>query len=97
MKIVLKRPIKVGEKGEVTELVLRERICAGDYRGLKIGGLVSAVRDWEIDDVLRIAGRLAGQPDLVMNDLGEEDLGEVINAIVSFRQASPRTSTTESP
>lgn len=97
MKLVLKRPIRVGEKGELTELVLRERICAGDYRGLKLGSLMTSPAEVSIDDFLKIAARLAGQPDLVMNDLSEEDLGAVIEAVISFRLAGQKTATTASP
>ena len=106
MKLVLKRPLKVGDKGvELTELVLRERLCAGDYRGLKLGSLMTDAKDVPVDDYLKIASRLSGQPDSVINDLCEADFAEVIAAISSFRQAGqklatdgdPKTSTTGSP
>ncbi len=96
--IKLERPLKVGEKGaELTELVLRERLCAGDYRGLKLGSLMTTVGEVSIDDYLKIASRLSGQPDTVINDLSEGDLGQVINAINSFRLAGQKTATTASP
>ncbi len=92
MKIVLQRPIKVGEKGEVTELHLRERLCAGDYRGLKLGSLMATtLAEVPVDDYLKLAARLSGQPDLVINDLSELDLAAVINAINDFRSAGQKT------
>lgn len=107
MIIKLERPLKVGEKGvEITELNLRERICAGDYRGLILGTLMaSTTAAVPVDDYLKIASRLSGQPELVINDLSEDDLAKVINAINSFRQAGQKkataddrtTSTTGSP
>jgi hypothetical protein len=106
VKISLKRPLKVGEKGaELTELNLRERLCAGDYRGLTVGGLMVAPKDWAVDDVLKVASRLSGQPDVVINDLSEEDLGQVVNALIDFRTAGkpkaalagPETATAGSP
>lgn len=100
MIIKLERPLRVGEKGaEITELVLRERLCAGDYRGLKLGSLMTTVGEVPIDDYLKIASRLSGQPDAVINDLGEADLAQVISAINDFREAShgKKTTITESP
>lgn len=98
MILKLERPLKIGEQGaQITELNLRERICAGDYRGLKLGSLMTAVGDVPVDDYLKIASRLSGQPDAVINDLGEADLAAVINAINSFRMAGQKTSTTASP
>lgn len=100
MIIKLERPLKVGTAGvELTELVLRDRICAGDYRGLKLGSLMTTVGEVPIDDYLKIASRLSGQPDAVINDLGEADLAVVISAINSFREAShgKKTTITESP
>lgn len=92
MKLVLERPLRVGDQGEqLTELVLRERICAGDYRGLKLGSLMTTPAEVPVDDYLKIAARLSGLPDVVINDLGEADLAAVINAINSFRLAGQKT------
>ena len=98
MIIKLERPLEVGEKGKtITELVLRERLCAGDYRGLKLGSLMTSIGEVPVDDYLKIASRLSGQPDVVIHDMSETDLARVINAINSFRQAGPKTETTGSP
>jgi hypothetical protein len=92
VKLVLERPLRVGDQGEqLTELVLRERICAGDYRGLKLGSLMTTPAEVPVDDYLKIAARLSGLPDVVINDLGEADLAAVINAINSFRLAGQKT------
>lgn len=91
MKLVLKRPIKVGEKAEITELVFRERVTSGDLRGIKLDALVGRVGDSTVDDYLKIAGRLCGQPEIVMNDLSEQDLGDVVDLIVSFRSGGPKS------
>lgn len=81
MKYVLKRPITVGEKGQpVTELVFREEVVAGDLRGIKLGDMGQLFTD----DVLKIAGRLSGQTDVVMNRLGLEDFARVVEIILPF-------------
>lgn len=99
MKLVLTRPLKVGDKGvELHELTLRERLCAGDYRGLKLGSLMSTdAGAVPVDDYLKIASRISGQPDAVINDLSEEDLAAVVNAINSFRQAGQKPATAGAP
>jgi hypothetical protein len=87
----LKKPIKVGETTEpVTELKLREEVCAGDLRGIKL----SSLQDPMTDDLLKIAARLSGQTELVINKLGLEDMGEVLAAVVDFLGAGQGTGTT---
>lgn len=81
MKYTLKKPITVGEKGQpVTELVFREEVVAGDLRGIKI----SSMADLSADEACKIAGRLCGQPDVVMNRLGIDDFGAVLRIIGPF-------------
>lgn len=92
MKIQLKQPILLTpEATPITELTLREKISAGDVRGLKI----SALQDPSIDDVLTIAGRLAGQPAAVLNNLAIEDLGPVMEAVYSFLWTGRSTGKTQ--
>lgn len=94
MKYVLKRPITVGEKGQpVTELVFREEVVAGDLRGLKVSGL----QDPAVDDLLKIAGRLCGQPDIVMSRLAFVDLPHVVEIVGGFLQAGQQTGSEPSP
>lgn len=90
MKYVLKRPVKVGESSpEVTELVFRDEVVAGDLRGIRMSGLV----DPSVDDLLKIGGRLCGQPEAVMNRLSPEDFGEVAAIVNGFFKAGPETGT----
>jgi hypothetical protein len=86
MKLTLKKPVSHGSE-KVAELTFREEVVAGDLRGLK----VSALADPSVDDLLKIAGRLCAQPDLVMNQLGPEDLGEVAAYVYSFFGSGQRT------
>jgi hypothetical protein len=91
VKLALKRPIQVGEtSAPITELTFREEVVAGDLRGIK----QSSLADPLVDDVLKIAGRLTGQPDAVMNRLSPEDLGEVMGIVHGFFKAGPETGTT---
>lgn len=90
MKLALKKPIRVGETSpEITELTFREEVVAGDLRGIK----QSSLADPLIDDVLKIAGRLTGQPDAVMNRLSAEDLAEVMATVHGFFAVGPETGT----
>jgi hypothetical protein len=85
MRVKLKRPIQIAAKDgaeieTISELTIREEICAGDLRGIKLKSL----EDPSMDDLLKIAGRLAAQPDHVMNRLGLDDMGEIVQAVASF-------------
>lgn len=94
MKLELKKPVMVGETGApVTTLVFREEVVAGDLRGLKF----SEMNDMKLDDVLKIAGRLCGQPDVVMNRLSLFDAGEVTKFVLPLLQDGPETGTSASP
>lgn len=78
----LKKPIQFGEE-TITELKFRDEVVAGDLRGVPM-------RDPMLfDDILRIAGRLCGQPDAVMNKLSFGDLAEVGALVGGFIGAGP--------
>lgn len=94
MKYTLKKPITVGEKGQpVTELVFREEVVAGDLRGIKL----SSMADLTADEVCKIAGRLCGQPDVVMSRLGIDDFAEVVRIINPFLNPGQPTGSNPSP
>ena len=90
MILKLTKPIQVGETAPaVVELHFRGEVVAGDLRGIK----QSALADPLIDDILKIAGRLTGQPDVVMNRLCAEDLGEVLGIVHGFFKTGRKTGT----
>lgn len=90
MKHVLKKAIQIGEtQPPVTELNFREEVVAGDLRGIR----QSSLADPMVDDVLKIAGRLTGQPEAVMNRLSPDDLGNVMEIVHGFFKAGPETGT----
>lgn len=90
MRYTLKKAIQVGEtQPPVTELVFREEVVAGDLRGIRMSGLA----DPSVDDLLKIGGRLCGQPEAVMNRLSPEDFGEVAAIVNGFFKAGPETGT----
>lgn len=94
MKYELKKPIQVGEKGEpITALVFREEMVAGDLRGIKMGSM----GDLSSDDILKIAGRLCAQPDIVMNKLSIPDFAEVVKIVLPLLQGGPPTAIAPSP
>jgi hypothetical protein len=91
VKLVLKKPIRLGESTpEITELVFRDEVVAGDLRGIKQSSLMDPLTD----DILKIAGRLCAQPDAVMNRLSPEDFGEVLALVNDFFRAGPATGPT---
>lgn len=90
MKIALQKPIAHGSES-ISELNLREEIVAGDMRGIPM-------RDpphW--DDLLKIAGRLAAQPDAIMAKLSFADMQEVVLRVAGFMAAGQETGPTPSP
>lgn len=94
MKIELKSPIKLGEHGEaITHLNLRESVCAGDLRGIKVSGL----SDPSTDDLLKITSRLSGQPDAVLNKLELADFSAVLEAVSGFIEAGLKAGSANSP
>lgn len=92
MKLVLKKPVSVGET-TVAELSFREELVAGDLRGIKL----SSLSDPASDDLLKIAGRLCGQTDAVMNKLSLADMSEVIGIIGGFLSGGLETGNKPSP
>ena len=94
MRITLKEPVKFGE-AEISVLVFRDKLCAGDLRGVKLQKLDEMLTD----DVLKIAGRLCAQPDPVMNALSIEDLAQVVEVLGGFFGAGsgPQTGKTPQP
>lgn len=81
MRLVLKKPVMLGETGSpVSELLFREELVAGDLRGIKL----SSLSDPTSDDLLKISGRLCGQTDLVMSKLCLADMAEVLSIVSSF-------------
>jgi hypothetical protein len=91
VKLVLKKPIRLGESTpEITELVFRDEVVSGDLRGIKQSSLVDPL----VDDILKIAGRLCAQPDAAMSRLSPEDFGEVLALVNSFFKVGPPTGPT---
>ena len=88
MKYVLKKPVKAGND-DVRELTFREEIVAGDMRDIPIGE-----EGMTVGHLLKIAGRLCGYPELVINKLSLEDTGEVLKIVGGFMNAGPETGPT---
>ena len=84
MKYTLRVPIEHGSQ-TIAELNIRTRIVAGDMRGIPM-------RDpMFYDDMLKIIGRLTGQPDLVVNQLDMADLEGVSEILAPFIARGPAT------
>lgn len=77
--VKLRTPIVLG-KETVTELTFRPP-TGKDFRKLRME------KGLELDAVLVFAGRLAGQPDIVIDKLEGEDLAEVIGIANVFMAA----------
>ncbi len=88
MKYSLIKPIAFGDGPPVTELTFREEICAGDMRGIVMREAM------EFGDMLKIAGRLCGQPDALMNKLSFADMLKVLEMVGLFMGAGPETGQT---
>lgn len=77
IKYELKKPIVNGTE-TITAFNLREEITAGDMRGLPM-------RDpMHHDEILKLVGRLSGQPDNVVNKLCITDYAELAQYVGVF-------------
>lgn len=90
--VKLKRPIPWGDE-TITELAFRE-IEAGDLFGFTLGALTAEA---DLASLLRLAGRLCGQPEAVIKKVKGPDLGEVLKLLVGFIDAIQPTGSEESP
>lgn len=90
MKLTLKEPVVVGDT-TVTELNVRDRVVAGDLRGIPMRNPMLT------DDLLKLAGRLCGQPDHVMNALSLEDFERLAGVVVGFSNGGQKAQTERSP
>lgn len=84
----LKEPIQFGSE-TITELRFRAP-KAKDLRPLPAEGPKTQ------GDSIDLAGRLCGQPSVVMDELGLEDLAEVSSIIEAFMPSGPATGGTPS-
>lgn len=84
----LKDPIQFGSE-TIDELSFRP-MNAGDARK------VQRREGYEIDYVLKLAGRLCGQPDAALDLLSMDDLAEVAKVVEGFSPTSPPTGGTPS-
>lgn len=80
MKLALSKPVTIGSE-VVTDLVFRDHVVSGDLRG---GVSWTKIRECDHDTIMRIAGRLCGQPDVVMNALGLKDTAAIVEFVLDF-------------
>ncbi len=93
MKLALKKPVKVGEFPAVTEFTFREEIVAGDLRGITL----KALSDMPSEDMLKLIGRLCGQPDPVVAKLSVADFLAMSEVVYGFLGSGLETGATPSP
>jgi hypothetical protein len=79
--IKLKEPIKHGSE-LITEFTVRKP-KAKDLRGLP--------KDPNTGDMLNFAGRLCGQPPSVIDELGMEDVNELLEVVGNFMDLGQKT------
>ncbi|MHC1701803.1 MAG: phage tail assembly protein [Humidesulfovibrio sp.] len=77
IKVKLTKPVKHGDS-EVTELVFNRRVVSGDLRGVFLR------KEMLWDELMVIAGRVAGYPPSVMDKLDFEDAAEISRVVMSF-------------
>jgi hypothetical protein len=81
MQLTLSKPIILTSGATpIEELTLREEICAGDMRFLRVGALA----DPTVDDLLTLAGRLTGQGAAVLNKLSLGDMDVLLAEVLGF-------------
>jgi hypothetical protein len=96
MKYTLKKPVQFGEK-LIADLTMREEICAGDVRGIKLGALGDP-STMPAEDMMRLIGRLSGLTDGEIAKLGLQDLAALSNAVLDFFSlgSSPKAASSDS-
>lgn len=91
VKYKLKKPVVIDGQPTVEELSLRSEVVAGDLRGI-------AMREEPLaDDMMKIIGRLAAQPDHVINRLSVPDFHELSGLVQDFINGGQRTGSEPSP
>lgn len=95
MKYQLKQAIEIAGAEPIVELNVREKLCAGDFRGIKLGSL-GDLGEMLTDDMLKIIGRLTGRTAPEMNALSPEDLGELALMVRDFFSRGSSQSATAS-
>lgn len=80
MKYTLQKPIKIGDAEPIKELTLREDICAGDLRGIKLVQMA----EMPTDDLLKIIGRISGRSQPELDKLSMADLGALGSLVLDF-------------
>lgn len=79
--ITLTTPLRHGDE-EITELVFRREMCAGDMRGLSVG-LPS------YDDCRTVASRITGIPEPVLVKMSWYDFSQVVSTVMVFFNNTP--------
>ena len=87
--VQLRHPVQHGGV-TITELTFRPA-RAKDFRRFKME------TGYEIEGIIVLAGRLCGQPDIVIDQLTGDDLAEVIDLVTGFMPGSPKTGGEPSP
>lgn len=67
----------------ISELTFRDHACAGDLRGIKLTDLGLP------ENVMRIASRMTGQPDPVLDKLSIPDFIRVAEVVGGFFESGP--------
>ena len=76
--VKLKHPIKIGEAEPITELKFR-RGKMGDAKGVTI-----SLAGVDLGIILEVAGRLCEQPQMVIERIDQDDIGEVVAIVGDF-------------
>lgn len=84
--VKLRAPIQFGSE-TITELTFRP-VTGKDLRSLRMRD------DYPMEFALALAGKLAGQPDAVIDMLAGQDLEEVVAIASGFMSSSPATGKT---
>jgi hypothetical protein len=82
--ITLKKPVTIGGKDGrrdtvVSELHFRSNVEAGDMRGIRLTD-----EPMTFDEMIKVGGRLCGQPDVIMFKLDLKDARKVVTLVSGF-------------
>lgn len=92
--IQLQKPIRLTDIAPVvSELYMRDELCTGDLRGIR----ARFISDPTFDEIVKIASRLAGQPEELLNKMSIADFDQVGAAVLNFFGNGQAIGTTPSP
>jgi len=80
--LALQFPVKWGDDGEISEVVVKRRLKAKDFKGIKVANM-------GFEDMIRLCVKVTGEPQAFIEELDSMDLFALIEVVNSFLPSTP--------